>query len=130
MLSSVATPALRSASRTASPVVSTSIRTLSTSPQRRAQSTGAPGHEQKPRPGTNEPPFKAKDPREFNPKDTAWKQRKSAFLGISPIYAAFGTISVLAIGAYINHSMKDTSHERPRTGVPHSDELKEVLGKK
>ncbi|GAA5923359.1 uncharacterized protein JCM15063_003623 [Sporobolomyces koalae] len=70
-----------------------------------------------------------KDPREFAAKDTAWKTRKTAFMGISPVYAAFGTISILAIGAYVNYSMKDNTHERPRTGVPQSKELKDAIAK-
>ncbi|GAA5909123.1 uncharacterized protein JCM6883_002611 [Sporobolomyces salmoneus] len=81
-------------------------------------------------PSPHSAPFPGqKDPRDFNPKDTAWKQRKSAFLGISPVYAAFGTIGILATGAFINYSMKDNSLERPRNGVPASKELKDALQK-
>ncbi|GAA5834980.1 hypothetical protein JCM3766R1_002060 [Sporobolomyces carnicolor] len=129
--------------------VQISRRALSTSTRVHAvpntSATGNPSPHSAPFPGQ-------KDPRDFNPKDTAWKQRKqvwsrrprrnlephltflptvfgirSAFMGISPVYAAFGTIGILATGAFVNYSMKDNSHERPRTGVPHSDELKEAL---
>ncbi|GAA5996671.1 hypothetical protein JCM5350_008306 [Sporobolomyces pararoseus] len=99
-----------------------SRRALSTSTRRSAV--------QEPNPSPHSAPFPGqKDPRDFNPKDTAWKQRKSAFMGISPVYAAFGTIGILATGAFVNYSMKDNSHERPRTGVPQSQELKEALKK-
>ncbi|GAA5885496.1 hypothetical protein JCM16303_002227 [Sporobolomyces ruberrimus] len=97
-------------------------RAMSTSTRRSAAPQSNPSPHSAPFPGQ-------KDPRDMNPKDTAWKQRKSAFMGISPVYAAFGTIGILATGAFVNYSMKDNSHERPRDGVPQSKELKDALKK-